>query len=77
MYRGDEKVPDVRLAWMVAAVDSVADLVPRRVRAAERSPVSVVPDEAASVEPRVAASNRTVELDAGVPSPDKVDSLDS
>jgi hypothetical protein len=76
-YFDDENTPLVKLARIVAAVVSVADRVPLNVSIAERSPEIVVPDDDESVDPRVAESNRMVELDAGLPKPDNVVSLDS
>ena len=75
MYFDAAKFPLVRVTRIVAAVVSVADRVPRNVSVAERSPVIVVPDDELSVDPRVAASKRIVEFDAGVPTPERVDSL--
>ena len=76
-YFADENTPLAKLARMVAAVVSVADLVPLNVSVADLSPVIVVPDDALSVDPRVAASKRTEELLAGEPTPLSVVALDS
>jgi hypothetical protein len=76
-YFDEENTPLVKLARIVAAVVSVADRVPLNVSVAERSPEIVVPDDDESVDPRVAESKRIVELDAGLPRPDNVVSLDS
>jgi hypothetical protein len=76
-YFDDENTPLAKLARMVAAVVSVAERVPLNVSVAVRSPAIVVPDDAESVDPRVAASKRTVELLAGEPTPLSVDAPDS
>jgi hypothetical protein len=76
-YFDDENTPLAKLARMVAAVVSVAERVPLNVSVADLSPEMVVPDDAESVDPCVAASNRTEEPPAGEPTPLSVVALDS